>query len=122
MTRPPPSPPLFPPTPLSLSPDPTTPAPPPAAPRPTLPPPIRVELPVEPEPAPAELPTASPPTAEAVAPSPDEMLAADPANVAPLLERAARLAAGGGDAAAQRDDGRGLGAGPAHGEGLTGRG
>src|SRR5206468_2857956 len=52
--------------------------------RANLPPPIRVELPVEPEPAPAEVPTATPP-AEAVAPSPDEMLAADPANVAPLL-------------------------------------
>src|SRR5437899_800752 len=47
------------------------------------------------------------------------MLAADPANVAPRLERAARLAAGGEYAAAQRDYDRVLRAAPAHGEALT---
>jgi len=91
--------------------------------RASLPPPIRAELPVappEPPPAPPGPPTLAP--AEAVAPAPDELLAADPANVTPLLERAARLAAAGEYPAAQRDYDRVLRAAPAHGEALTGLG
>lgn len=91
--------------------------------RASLPPPITVALPPEPLP-----PGALPPTPSAVAePSPvpgslDDALAADPDNVALLVERARCLAAAAHYSAAQRDYERGLRGAPTHGEALTGLG
>jgi tetratricopeptide (TPR) repeat protein len=95
--------------------------------RATLPPPITVALPPEPLP-PEALPLAPSAVAEPSSePSPvpaslDDALAADPDNVALLVERARRLAAAAHYSAAQRDYERGLRGTPAHGEALTGLG
>ncbi len=85
-----------------------------------LPPPITVELPAPlPAPAPGELPAAAEPSTP---PTLDDALVADPDNVALLLERAARFAAGAHYAAAQRDYEHALRVEPVHGEALTGLG
>jgi tetratricopeptide (TPR) repeat protein len=85
-----------------------------------LPPPITAELPAPPAsagegasvPGPEALPTLTL----------DDALAADPDNVALLVERAAILAAAGHYSAAQRDYEHALRIAPAHGEALTGLG
>jgi len=84
-----------------------------------LPPPITVELPAPPPAAAPGVPPAAPPVTP---PTLDEALAADPDDVALLLERAARLAAGAHYAAARRDYEHALRLEPAHGEALTGLG
>jgi len=83
--------------------------------RASLPPPIQVELPVEPT---AEPPPPAP-AAETPAPGPAEPVAPEPESAASLVERAGRLAAAGHYAAAQRDYERVLRDAPAHGEALT---
>src|SRR5690349_14111132 len=93
-----------------------------------LPPPITVELQPTPPPPPS-LPLAA--AGETVAapgaePSPwlalDDALAADPDNVALLVERAAALAAAGHYSAAERDYEHAVRVAPTHGEALTGLG
>jgi tetratricopeptide (TPR) repeat protein len=87
--------------------------------RASLPPPIQVELPREP---PAPLPMAPAPPPPPVPPSLDGALAAEPDNVALLVERARRLAAAGHYSAAQRDLEQALRSAPAHADALAGLG
>lgn len=70
--------------------------------RASLPPPIKVELPSDAPPQDA-LPVAPAPAPPPVPPSLDDALAADPDNVALLVERATRFTAAGHFGAAQRD-------------------
>ncbi len=99
--------------------------------RASLPPPIRVELPLAVPAAPS--PRSAPRSAPAEPPEPGPVGAGGPAgaagaaaaelaDVAQLLARAGRLASGGHYAAARRDYERVLAAAPAHGDALTGLG
>ena len=84
-----------------------------------LPPPVTAQLPGHAPPVPAEASTPDGSTAE---PTLDDALAADPDNVALLVERAGLLAGAAHYHAAQQDYERALRVNPIHGEALTGLG
>jgi len=87
-----------------------------------LPPPVTAELPLPaPRPASGSEPVTDTPD-QPVALTLDDLLAADPDNVALLVQRAAALAAAAHFSAARRDYEHALRADPAHGEALTGLG
>ena len=83
-----------------------------------LPPPITAELPAPSPPAPPPTPAPDAPATLTL----DDALAGDPDNVALLVERAERLAAGGHYSAARRDYEHAVRVEPAHGAALTGLG
>src|SRR5690349_23493879 len=82
-----------------------------------LPPPVTAQLPGHVPPVPAEAPAPDGSTAE---PTLDDALAADPDNVALLVERARLLAGATHYRAAQRDYERALRVDPIHGQALRG--
>jgi tetratricopeptide (TPR) repeat protein len=86
-----------------------------------LPPPVTAELPLPAPPATGSEPVTDAPD-QPVALTLDDLLAADPDNVALLVQRAVALAAAAHFSAARRDYEHALRVEPAHGEALTGLG